>query len=61
MTCHGDILSVNESICRVKLRGESACKSLDIIYKTCLEPGKFLSEWKKAKVVRVHKKERNKL
>ena len=32
------------------------CKSLDLIFHYCIKQGKFLTEWKKANVVRVHKK-----
>ena len=34
----------------------SVCRPLQIIYKSCLDKGKFPQEWKKANVVPVHKK-----
>ena len=43
-------------ICMLKLCGESDCRPLDTIYKTCLESVNFPSEWKKANVFPVHKK-----
>ena len=51
---HGhDMLSIQ----LIKLRGNSICKPLSIIFKDCLSEGKFPHEWKKANVVPVHKKE----
>ena len=44
------------SICLLKLCGESVCKPLDTIYKTCLDSVKFPSQWRKANVIQVHKK-----
>ena len=44
------------SIRMIKLCDESVCYPLEIIYKTCLETGKFPSRWKKANIVLVHKK-----
>ena len=32
------------------------CKPLELIFKSCLESGKFPPEWKKANVVPAHKK-----
>ena len=50
---HGcDIITIQ----MLKIRDESICKSLGIILQSCLENGKFLSEWKKANVVPVFKK-----
>ena len=50
---HGhDMLSIR----MVKLCGNSICKPLSIIFKDCLNDGKFPHEWKKANVVPVHKK-----
>ena len=36
--------------------GVSICKPLEIIFRTCLNHGKFLEEWKKGNVVPVFKK-----
>ena len=36
--------------------GDSICRPLNITFKTCLRTGKFPLEWKKAKVVQIHKK-----
>ena len=44
------------SIPIVKLCDASLCKPLELIFKSCLESGKFLLEWKKANVVPAHKK-----
>ena len=44
------------SIRMLKICGKSIIKPLLIIYKKCLEKGCFSSEWKKANVVPVHKK-----
>ena len=44
------------SIRMLKICGSSVCRPLQIIYKSCLDRGKFLQEWKKANVVPVHKK-----
>ena len=50
---HGhDILSIR----MLKLCGESIYKPLNLIFKSCLKTGQFLSEWKKANVVPVFKK-----
>ena len=43
------------------LRGESVCKPLDAICKTCLKSVKFPLESEKAEVVPVHKKGKNRL
>ena len=40
----------------LKICGKSIIKPLLIIYKKCLEKGRFPNEWKKANVVSVHKK-----
>ena len=48
---HDDI-----SIRMLKICASSVCRPLQIIYKSCLDRGKFLQEWKKANVVPVHKK-----
>ena len=44
------------SIRMLKLCGESIYKPLNLIFKSCLETGQFLSEWRKANVVPVFKK-----
>ena len=40
----------------LKLCDKSICKPLSIIFKSCLTQGIFPSEWKKANVVPIHKK-----
>ena len=47
------------SIRMIKICGESILKPLELIFKSCLENGKFPIEWKKANVVPVHKKTPN--
>ena len=44
------------SIRVLKICGSPVCRPLQIIYKSCLDRGKFSQEWKKANVVPVHKK-----
>ena len=44
------------SILMVKPCDASLCKSLELIFKSSLESGKFPLEWKKANVVPAHKK-----
>ena len=44
------------SIRMLKICRSSVSRPLQIIYKSCLERGKFPQEWKKANVVPVHKK-----
>ena len=39
-----------------KIYGDSICKPLSIIFKTCLRTGIFPLEWKKANIVPIHKK-----
>ena len=41
------------SIRMIKICGESILKLLELIFKSCLENGKFSKEWKKANVVPV--------
>ena len=41
----------------LKLCGEAICRPLNITFKTCLNTGKFPSEWKKGNVVPIHKKD----
>ena len=45
------------SIRMLKLCGETICRPLNIIFKTCLNTGKFPLEWKKGNVVPIHKKD----
>ena len=40
----------------IKICGKSLCKSSEMIFNSCIVKGEFLSEWKKANVVPVHKK-----
>ena len=40
----------------IKICGESILKPLEFIFKSCLENGKFLIEWKKANVIPIHKR-----
>ena len=50
---HGhDMISVR----MLKLCGDSICKPLDLILKTCLRNGRFTLEWKKANVAPASKK-----
>ena len=44
------------SIGMLKICGSSVCRPLQIIYKSCLDRGKFPQGWKKANAVPVHKK-----
>ena len=44
------------SIRMLKICGNSVCKPLQLIFRSCIENGKFPSEWKKVNVVPVHKK-----
>ena len=44
------------SIRMVKICDYSICKPLKLIFQSCLESGKFPSEWKKANMVPIHKK-----
>ena len=51
---HGhDLISIRMS----KRCDEAICRPLNIIFKACLNTGKFLSEWKKGNVVPIHKKD----
>ena len=38
------------SIRKLKICGSSVCRLLEIVYKSCLDKGKFPQEWKKANV-----------
>ena len=40
----------------LKRCGDSICKPLELIFKTCLRNCRFPLEWKKANVVPIHKK-----
>ena len=40
----------------LKICGDSICRPLSIIFKTCLRTGIFSLEWKKANIVPIHKK-----
>ena len=53
-------MQVIASIGMLKICDESICKPLGIIFRSCLQNGKFPSEWKKANVVPVFKKKENK-
>ena len=44
------------SIRMIKICDASICKPLELIFRSCLENGKFPTEWKKANVVPAHKK-----
>ena len=44
------------SICMLKICDKSICKSLELIFESCIKHGKFPNEWKMANVVPVHKK-----
>ena len=44
------------SIRMLKICGDSILKPLELIFKSCIESGKFPIEWKKANAVPVHKK-----
>ena len=44
------------SIRILKICGNSICRPLNIIFKTCLRMGKFPLEWEKANIVPIHKK-----
>ena len=45
------------SICMLKLCGEAISSLLNIIFKTCLNTGKFPSEGRKGNVIQKHKKD----
>ena len=50
---HGhDMISIH----MLKICGNSIYKPLQLIFRSCIENGKFPSEWKKANVAPVHKK-----
>ena len=44
------------SIRALKTCGESICRPVNIIFKTCLRTGKFPLEWKKANIAPIHEK-----
>ena len=45
-----------KSICMLKICGNFIYKTLQLTFRSCIENGKFPSEWKKANTVPVHKK-----
>ena len=47
---------VNISILMLKICGSFIHKPLEMIFEQCIETGVFPSEWKKADIVRFHKK-----
>ena len=49
------------SIRMIKICGESILKTLELIFKSCFENGKFPNEWKKANVVPVRKRNNKQL
>ena len=49
------------SIRMLKICGDSICRPLNIIFKTCLHTGKFPLEWKKGNIVPIIKKVISKL
>ena len=49
------------SICMLKICDKSICKSLELIFESCIKHGKFANEWKMANVVPVHKKSDNQI
>ena len=49
------------SIRMIKICGESVLKPLELIFKSCLENGKFPIKWKKVNVVPVHKRNNKQL
>ena len=51
-----DTKKVIQNIDSNKAHGHDMIKPLLIVYKKCLEEGRFPNEWKKANVVPVHKK-----
>ena len=40
----------------IKIGGDSILKPTELVFKSCIDSGKFPIEWKKANVVPVHKK-----
>ena len=44
------------SICMLKICGNSIYKPFQLIFRSCIENGKFPCEWKKADVLPIHKK-----
>ena len=44
------------SIGMIKIYDASICKHLELIFRSCLENGKFPTDWKKASVVPTNKK-----
>ena len=48
------------SIRMIKICDASICKPLKLIFRSCFQNGKFPTEWKKANMVPVHRKEDDK-
>ena len=44
------------SILMIKIWDASICKSLELIFRSCIENAKFPTEWKKAIVIPAYKK-----
>ena len=42
------------SIYMLRYCGKSILKSLELIFRSCIQSGKFTSDWKKANVAPVH-------
>ena len=49
------------NICMLKICGDSILKPVELVFKSCIESGKFPIEWKKANVAPVHKKNNRQL
>ena len=45
------------SIRMVQICDKAICKPLHLIFSSCIEPGIFPTEWKKANVVPIHKRD----
>ena len=45
------------SICMVQICGKAICKPSHLIFSSCIESGIFPTEWKKANVVPIHKRD----
>ena len=59
MRCKEHIIVLGEQLfdqSSIKLCGDSTCKPLELISKTCLQNVRFPLEWKKASVVPIHKR-----
>ena len=49
------------SICILKICDDSNLKPLELIFKSCIESGKFPIEWKKANVALIYEKNNKQL